>query len=234
MENPDLGFVSRFDDAETVLLRERMVRTQISERGIKDPNLLSAFLKVPRHIFLPEKFREYSYADKAVPIGEEQTISQPYIVAYIADQLKVRSGDIILEIGTGSGYLAAILDLLGAKLLSLEIVPELYQRALGVLEDWSPGFTKRNKILLGDALLILSRTKGKFSKFVSSACFPKIPGPRSFLFESLPEEGLAVLPVEWKEDTQLLLTLRKRQNRFEETNRLPVKFVPLLGRTDLV
>ncbi|TGM95173.1 protein-L-isoaspartate O-methyltransferase family protein [Leptospira dzoumogneensis] len=233
MENPDLGFVSRFDDAGTVLARERMVRTQISDRGIKDPNLLSAFLKVPRHIFLPEKTREHSYADKAVPIGEEQTISQPYIVAYIADQLKVRSGDSILEIGTGSGYLAAILDLLGAKLLSLEIVPELYERSLVVLEDWSPGFTKRNQILFGDALL-LTQTKGKFSKFVSSACFPKIPGPGSLVFESLPEEGLAVLPVEWKEEVQLLLTLRKKQNRFEETNRLPVKFVPLLGRIDLV
>ncbi|PKA14486.1 protein-L-isoaspartate O-methyltransferase family protein [Leptospira haakeii] len=233
MENSDLGFVSRFDTAQTVLAREKMVRTQISDRGIKDPNLLSAFLKIPRHIFLPEKIREHSYEDKAVPIGEEQTISQPYIVAYITDQLQVRSGDIILEIGTGSGYLAAILDLLGARLLSLEIVPELYERSLGVLEDWSPGFTKRNKILLGDALL-LTQTKGKFSKFVSSACFPKTPGPGSFLFESLPEEGIAVLPVEWKEEVQLLLTLRKKQNRFEETNRLPVKFVPLLGRIDLV
>lgn len=233
MENPDLGFVSRFDTAGTVLARERMVRTQISERGIKDPNLLSAFLKVPRHIFLPKQTREYSYEDKAVPIGEEQTISQPYIVAYVADQLQVRSGDTILEIGAGSGYLAAILDLLGAKLLSFEIVPELYERSLGVLESWSPGFTKRNKILLGDALL-LTQTKGKFSKFVSSACFPKIPGQGSFLLESLPEEGIAVLPVEWKEEVQLLLTLRKKQNRFEETNRLPVKFVPLLGRIDLV
>ncbi|MGJ4746359.1 protein-L-isoaspartate O-methyltransferase family protein [Leptospira sp. SA-E8] len=233
MENPDLGFVSRFDDAGTVLARERMVRTQISERGIKDPNLISAFLKVPRHIFLPEKFREHSYEDKAVPIGEEQTISQPYIVAYIADQLKIRSGDIILEIGTGSGYLAAILDQLGAKLLSLEIVPELYERSLEVLEAWSPGFTKRNKLLFGDALL-LTQTKGRFSKFVSSACFPKVPGPESLVIESLTEEGIAVLPVEWKEEVQLLLTLRKKQNRFQETNRLPVKFVPLLGRTDLV
>ncbi|TGL33735.1 protein-L-isoaspartate O-methyltransferase [Leptospira koniambonensis] len=233
MENPDLGFVSKFDDEGTVLARERMVRTQILERGIKDPNLLSAFLKVPRHIFLPEKFREYSYDDKAVPIGEEQTISQPYIVAYIADQLQVRSGDIILEIGTGSGYLAAILDSLGAKLISSEIIPELYERSLEVLESWSPGFTKRNKILFGDALL-LTQTKGKFSKFVSSACFPKIPGPGSLVFESLPEEGTAVLPVEWKEEVQYLLTLRKKQNHFEETNRLPVKFVPLLGRIDLV
>ncbi|GBF37243.1 protein-L-isoaspartate O-methyltransferase family protein [Leptospira johnsonii] len=233
MENPDLGFVSRFDDVGTVLARERMVRTQIAERGIKDPNLLSAFLKVPRHIFLPEKYREHSYEDKAVPIGEEQTISQPYIVAFIANQLKVKPGDTILEIGTGSGYLASILDLLGARLLSFEIVPELYERSLGVLETWSPGFTKRNKLLFGDALL-LTQTKAKFSKFVSSACFPKIPGPGSFLFESLTEEGIAVLPVEWKEEVQLLLTLKKEQNRFEETNRLPVKFVPLLGRVDLV
>ncbi|EID99763.1 protein-L-isoaspartate O-methyltransferase family protein [Leptospira licerasiae] len=233
MENPDLGFVSPFDDAETVLARERMVRTQISERGIKDPNLLSAFLKVPRHIFLPEKTREHSYEDKAVPIGEEQTISQPYIVAYIADQLHVRSGDTILEIGTGSGYLTAILDSLGAKLVSSEIVPELYERSSKVLENWSPGFTKRNKILFGDALL-LAQTKEKFSKFVSSACFPKIPGPGSLIFESLLEEGVAVFPVEWKEDVQLLLTLQKKQNGFIETNRLPVKFVPLLGRTDLV
>ncbi|EMJ97196.1 protein-L-isoaspartate O-methyltransferase [Leptospira sp. WS58.C1] len=232
MENPDLGFVSKFDDAGTVLARERMVRTQISDRGIKDPNLLSAFLKVPRHIFLPEKYREHSYEDKAVPIGEEQTISQPYIVAYIADQLRVKAGDTILEIGTGSGYLAAILDQLGAKLLSLEIVPALYERTVKVLESWSTGFTKRNRILFGDALLF-TQSKEKFSKFVSSACFPKIPGPGSFLFESLSEEGIAVLPVEWKEDIQLLLTLRKRQNRFEETNRLSVKFVPLLGRTDL-
>ncbi|PJZ77360.1 protein-L-isoaspartate O-methyltransferase family protein [Leptospira neocaledonica] len=233
MENPDLGFVSRFDDAGTVLARERMVRTQISERGIKDPNLLSAFLKVPRHIFLPEKYRECSYEDKAVPIGEEQTISQPYIVAYIANQLRVRPGDTILEIGTGSGYLAAILDLLGAKLFSIEIVPELYERSLAVLESWSPGFTERNEILFGDANL-LTQTKGKISKFVSSACFPKIPGSESFLFESLQEEGIAVFPVEWKEEVQLLLTLRKKQNRFDETNRLPVKFVPLLGRTDLI
>lgn len=233
MENPDLGFVSRFDDAETVLAREKMVRTQISERGIKDPNLLSAFLKVPRHIFLPEKIREQAYLDKAVPIGEEQTISQPYIVAFIVYQLRVKPGDTILEIGTGSGYLAAILDQLGAKLVSIEIIPELYERSLGVLETWSPGFTQRNRLLFGDALL-LTQIKGKFSKFVSSACFPKAPGSGSLVFESLMDEGIAVLPVEWKEDVQLLLTLRKKQNRFVETNRLPVKFVPLLGRTDLV
>ncbi|TGL60436.1 protein-L-isoaspartate O-methyltransferase family protein [Leptospira sarikeiensis] len=233
MENSDLGFVSRFDTTETVLAREKMVRTQISERGIRDPNLLTAFLKIPRHIFLPEKFREHSYEDKALPIGEEQTISQPYIVAYIADQLKVVPGDLILELGTGSGYLAAVLDQLGAKLLSLEIIPSLHERASQVLETWSPGFTKRNRILQGDALLFNLRKAG-FTKFVSSACFPKIPEAESLVFDPVRESGIIVLPVEWDKEIQMLLTLEKTKTGFTERKRLPVKFVPLLGRTDLV
>ncbi len=232
MENPDPGFVSRFDSPETVLAREKMVRIQIAERGIRDPNLISALLKIPRHIFLPEEFRAHSYEDKAVPIGKDQTISQPYIVAYIVSQLEIGPSDRILEIGTGSGYLTAVLDLMGAKIVSSEILSDLHKKAILTLENWSPGFTKRNQVLSGDALL-LSDTKDRFTKLVSSACFPRIPGEDSFVFESLQELGRAVIPVEFEKGLQFLLTLKKEKGRFLEIHRLPVKFVPLLGRTDL-
>ncbi|TGK06593.1 protein-L-isoaspartate O-methyltransferase [Leptospira semungkisensis] len=233
MENPKSDSSSSFDTPETILAREKMVREQIVGRGILDENLLSAFLKVPRHLFLPEEVRHLSYEDKAIPIGDEQTISQPYIVAYIVNRLRINSSDTVLEIGTGSGYLSAILDAMGAKILSLEIFPDLRRRAISVLETWSPGFTKRNRILQGDALL-LSKGQVRFSKFVSSACFPKTPSEENPLFDSLEENGIAVLPVQFKDEYQFLLTLKKEKERLIETDRLSVKFVPLLGRTELL
>ncbi|TGK02571.1 protein-L-isoaspartate O-methyltransferase [Leptospira langatensis] len=233
MENPKLDSSSSFDTPETLLLREKMVQEQIAGRGIRDERILAAFLKVPRHIFLPEEVRHLSYEDRAIPIGEEQSISQPYIVAYIVDRLQISSADTVLEIGTGSGYLSAILDAMGAKILSVEIFPELRRRAVSALEAWSPGFTNRNRILEGDALL-LTKGKTRFTKFVSSACFPKIPSETSPLFDSLEENGIAVLPVELKENFQFLLTLKKEKGRLIETNRLSVKFVPLLGRTEIL
>ncbi|EPG66367.1 protein-L-isoaspartate O-methyltransferase [Leptospira wolffii] len=233
MENPDPGFVSRFDSPETVLARERMVRHQISERGIRDRRILDALLKIPRHHFLPEEYREHSYEDKAVPIGGGQTISQPYIVAYLASQLDIRKSDSVLEIGTGSGYLTAVLDLLGAKILSLEILPDLYHAAVTRLEEWSPGFTERNRVECGDAILILKEKK-TFSRIVSSACFPKEPEEGGFVSSLLEEGGIAALPVEAEKGQQYLLTLEKKHGLLRENKRLSVKFVPLVGRTDLL
>lgn len=233
MENPDSGFVSSFDTPETVLAREKMVRVQIQERGIREQGLIDVLRKIPRHIFLPEEFRKFAYEDRAVPIGQDQTISQPFIVAYLASELEVRQKDRILEIGTGCGYLTAVLDYLGAEIQSLEILPELFRHATDCLERWSPGFTKRNRIECEDVMEFLPSER-RFQKIVSSACLPRSPSKEGILFRSLEDDGLAVLPIEERKNIQFLITLEKRKDGFRERRRLPVKFVPLLGRTDLL
>jgi protein-L-isoaspartate(D-aspartate) O-methyltransferase len=114
--------------------RARMVERQIRARGISDARVLAAMLKVPRHLFVPEAVREQAYEDHPVPIGFGQTISQPFIVAYMTEQLHLAPTDKVLEIGTGSGYQAAILAELAREVYTIEIIPELAMRARATLE----------------------------------------------------------------------------------------------------
>ncbi|MFN2431596.1 MAG: protein-L-isoaspartate(D-aspartate) O-methyltransferase [Gemmatimonadota bacterium] len=122
-------------EEELALKRQRMVEEQIRRRGIRDPRVLAALARVPRHRFVPEEVLDLAYDDRPLPIGKEQTISQPYIVAYMTDALELAPADRVLEIGLGSGYQAAVLAELAAEVFSVEIVPELARRTTRSLRE---------------------------------------------------------------------------------------------------
>ena len=126
--------------------RDRMVSQQIEARGVKDPLVLESMRTVPRHLFVSDNYREAAYQDSQLPIGESQTISQPYIVALMSELLEVREGAKVLEIGTGSGYQAAVLAAMGCKVYSVEIIPELADQAEAVLTELGYDVT----IMIGD------------------------------------------------------------------------------------
>ncbi|EQA38003.1 putative protein-L-isoaspartate O-methyltransferase [Leptospira inadai serovar Lyme str. 10] len=232
MENHPLGPEPLFDSENSIAEREAMVKNQIIARGITDPFVIRAMRNVPRHLFLPSEYRHLAYLDKAISIGFGQTISQPYIVAYILGELSLLPKEKVLEVGTGSGYLTALLIEMKTEVVSVEIVPELYRRASEILELWSPGCTTNHQIRFGDAYEFAMQ-KDMFTRFVSSACLPKIPETIHPFFLCLREGGLAVFPISGTGNIQHLVTLLKRNDRWEEKRRIEVKFVPLTGKGGL-
>ena len=200
--------------------RDLMVR-QLRDYEIKDKNVLRAMGKVRRHMFIPEEFRklETAYGDHPFPIGHNQTISQPYIVAYMTEKLELESGDKVLEIGTGSGYQAAVLAECGADVYSIEIIPELAEHARKALK--SEGYGKI-KVLAGDGY------KGwpEYAPFdaIMVTCAPEdVPGA---LQEQLAEGGRMIVPVgKW---VQRLVIFRKQEGSVLRQDDLPVRFVPMV------
>ncbi len=201
--------------------RERMVQTQIAARGIKDPRVLEAMRKIPRHLFVEEALKDQAYGDYPLPIGEGQTISQPYIVALMTEALELKGPEKVLEVGTGSGYQAAILAELARQVFSIERYPSLAYRAKRLLEQL--GY--RNVIIkVGDG------TKGwpemaPFDAIIVTAAGPKIPEP---LLEQLKDGGRLVMPVgdEW---SQSLIKVTKWGDKLIQENLGAVRFVKLVG-----
>ncbi len=200
--------------------RKRMVDL-IKRRGIRDEALLKAMMTVPRHLFIPEGYRDTCdpYGDHPCPIGYGQTISQPYIVAYMTERMGVRPGEKILEIGTGSGYQAAILAALGAEVYSIEIVPELAAHARQVLT--AQGFDNV-RVLAGDGYRgwpgdIL------FDAVIVTAAPNEIP---ERLVEQLKDGGRMILPL--GDRFQRLVICRQRGKKVEVEEDLPVRFVPMV------
>ena len=198
-----------------------MVQTQIAARGIKDPRVLEAMRKVPRHLFVEEALKDQAYGDYPLPIGEGQTISQPYIVALMTEALELKGPEKVLEVGTGSGYQAAILAELAKQVYSIERYPSLAHRAKRLLERL--GY--RNVIIrVGDG------TKGwpevaPFDAIIVTAAGPKIPEP---LLEQLKDGGRLVMPVgdQW---SQYLIKVTKKGDRLIKENLGAVRFVKLVG-----
>lgn len=201
--------------------RKRMVDEQIISRGIKNKTITDAMLKIPRHEFVPGDYREYSYMDGPLPIGFEQTISQPYIVALMTELLEVSEGDKILEIGTGSGYQAAVLAEMGAKVYTVEIVKELSDRAREVIEQL--GY-KNIHFLVGDGYEGWNENS-PYDSIIATACPPEIPKP---LLEQLKTGGRLVMPV--GEDHQELQLIRKTEKGPDIKDIIPVAFVPMTGK----
>lgn len=207
-------------DGECIAARRRMLDL-IRSRGIEDGQVLDALAQVPRHAFIPQEFRGNAapYGDHPCPIGHGQTISQPYIVAYMTAALEIEEGEKVLEIGTGSGYQAAILAELGADVYSIEIVPELAEHARSVLA--AEGYGGVN-VLAGDGY----RGWPEHAPFdaVIVTCAPDdVPAA---LTRQLVEGGRMVIPVgEW---TQKLLVLEKRGGEMIKRRGLPVRFVPMV------
>jgi protein-L-isoaspartate(D-aspartate) O-methyltransferase len=201
-------------------MREKMVETQIKARGVKDPRVLAALLKVERHRFVPEKFLDSAYSDQPLPIGEGQTISQPYIVALMTELLELRGNEKVLEIGTGSGYQAAILAELAKEVYTIEIIEPLASTARERLSELA---YQNVKVKAGDGYLGWPEA-APFDAIIVTAAPDHIPKP---LTDQLREGGRMVVPVGTY--TQELKKIVKRSGKMETIDVIPVLFVPMTG-----
>ena len=204
-------------------LRERMVRQQIETRGVKDPEVLAAMRSVPRHRFVPEDYREAAYNDSPLPIGESQTISQPYIVALMSELLEVEAGDTVLEIGTGSGYQAAILAEMGVDVYTVEIRQKLCERAAAILGEL--GYDNAH-VRCGDGYGGWP-DEAPFDGIIVTAAPDRIPEP---LVDQLAEGARMVIPL--GDFYQQLMVIRKTEDGVEERSVIPVRFVPMTGEIE--
>jgi protein-L-isoaspartate(D-aspartate) O-methyltransferase len=200
--------------------RERMVRAQLEERGIRDARVLAAMSAVPRHEFVPESVRQDAYEDHPLPIGEGQTISQPYIVAAMLEHLALRPTDRVLEVGTGSGYATALLSMLSAEVFSVERYASLAASAEDTLVRLGYGNVK---IKVDDGSLGWSE-HAPFDAILVSAAAGDVPGA---LFDQLGEEGRMIIPV-GSPVMQELLLITKRDGRREARVLEGCRFVPLV------
>src|SRR2546425_1044409 len=201
--------------------RERMVKEQIVMRGVVEERVLAAMRKVPREEFVPAEFRAESYTDRPLPIGYDQTISQPFIVAFMTEELRPQPTDRVLEIGTGSGYQAAILAELVAEVYSIEIIEPLAKNAEATLERL--GY-KNVHVKAGDGY------KGwvehaPFDAVIVTCAPDHVPKP---LVDQLREGGRMIIPVGGFGDQELYL-LEKKNGQLQRRSVLPVRFVPMAG-----
>jgi protein-L-isoaspartate(D-aspartate) O-methyltransferase len=209
------------DDAY-LTLRAEMVEAQIQKRGVRDTRVLQAMLAVPRHEFVPEQYRGMAYSDEPLGIGEGQTISQPYIVAAMTEALGLQGSEKVLDIGTGSGYQAAVLSLLSREVYSIEYRPELARSAAARLQRL--GFSNVH-VHCGDGSLGLKEF-APYNAILVAASAPKVPQP---LLEQLSDQGRLIAPI-GAEDHQELLLVTRRGNEYAAERREGCRFVPLLGR----
>lgn len=209
------------EENEYTLARERMVRDQIVPRRISDERVLSAMRTVPRHRFVPPDLRHLAYTDAPLPIGHRQTISQPYIVALMTSLLELKEDDKVFEVGTGSGYQAAILAHIANQVFTIERIGEIADKTRELFQELG---LKNIHVVEGDGSLGLEQ-EAPFDAIIVTAAAPKVPEP---LKEQLADDGRMVLPVGGRNGQ--ILELWKRKGRKLEKDRLaPVAFVPLVG-----
>jgi protein-L-isoaspartate(D-aspartate) O-methyltransferase len=201
--------------------RNRMVEDQLAGRGIRDERVLEAMRAVPRHLFVPGEIRDLAYADAPLPIGQRQTISQPYIVALMTELLDLKGDEKVLEIGTGSGYQAAILGKLAKEVYSVERLPELAEKARKLLE--ALGYNNVH-VVVADGTRGLPE-HAPFDAIVVTAAAPQVPKP---LLQQLADGGRLVLPV-GSRDGQILERWIRRGDQWAQERITPVAFVPLVG-----
>jgi protein-L-isoaspartate(D-aspartate) O-methyltransferase len=202
--------------------RAYMVDRQLRARGIEDERVLAAMAHVPRELFVPPNVRAHAYDDVALPIGGGQTISQPYMVARICSELGLRGDERVLDVGTGSGYQAAVLAELAAEVYSIERLPELAEQARRALAD--AGYADRVHVHLGDGTLGLP-DHAPFAAIAVAAAAPGIPPS---LYDQLEERGRLVLPVGGPREQLLQVVVRSPEGP-AVLRTVPCRFVPLLG-----
>jgi protein-L-isoaspartate(D-aspartate) O-methyltransferase len=211
------AFAERTDE------RAEMVRRQIEAREIRDPNVLKAMRTVPRHAFVPPEQRRYAYADYPLPIGHDQTISQPYVVAFMTEALALDANSVVLEIGTGSGYQAAVAAEIAKAVYTIEIVEPLAKAAAERLKEL--GYENVH-VRAGDGYHGWPQA-GPFDAIIGTAAAQRIPPP---LIEQLKEGGRMILPVEDQFGFQYLILITKdRQGNLRQEKVMPVRFVPMTG-----
>jgi protein-L-isoaspartate(D-aspartate) O-methyltransferase len=209
---------------ERIEERERMVQWQIAGREVKDPNVLQALRRVPRHAFVPPAQRAYAYEDRPLPIGYGQTISQPYVVAFMTEALQLDPNAVVLEIGTGSGYQAAVCAEIARAVYTIEIVEPLGASAAQLLTEL--GYANVH-IRAGDGYFGWPE-KGPFDAIIGTAAAREIPTP---LVEQLKTGGRMILPVGDRFGLQdLILVTKDKQGQLHRRSVMPVLFVPMTGR----
>ena len=209
------------DDEHFAVLRERMVREQIEARGVTDLRVLEAMRRVPRHLFVPPDYRDLAYSDGPLPIGHGQTISQPFIVAYMTALLRLKCDEKVLEIGTGSGYQAAVLAHLAREVHTVERIPALAEQARQRLEALG---LDNVTVHLGDGTLGLPEL-APFDAILVTAAAPKVP---QSLLDQLADGGRLVIPV-GSRGVQYLERWLRFGDEFRRQVLDPVAFVPLIG-----
>jgi protein-L-isoaspartate(D-aspartate) O-methyltransferase len=202
--------------------RRRMVDKQLRARGISDERVLAAMGHVPRELFVPEDFRARAYDDAALPIGEGQTISQPYMVARICEELRLRGGERVLDVGTGSGYQAAVLAELAGEVHTIERLAWLAERARAALEAAGYGSVE---VHVGDGTLG-DPAHAPFAAIAVAAAAPDIPPS---LYEQLEPSGRLVLPVGGREGQELHVVVGSPEGP-AVLRSVPCRFVPLVGQ----
>ncbi|GAB4248547.1 MAG: protein-L-isoaspartate(D-aspartate) O-methyltransferase [Acidobacteriota bacterium] len=211
-------------DEETHRARRlAMVEQQLAARDITDRRVLEAMRKVPRHRFVPAEMRPWAYADTPLPIGYEQTISQPYIVALMTQSAEPDPKDRALEIGTGSGYQAAVLAELVREVYTIEIVPELCRRAAATLQEL--GYANVH-VRCGDGYAGWPEA-APFDIILITAAAPRLPRP---LIDQLAEDGRLVVPEGEPGGIQELVVYHKKKGKLRKKHLIPVRFVPMTGR----
>ncbi len=200
-------------------MRQQMVEEQIKRRGISNIAVLDAMLNVPRHLFVPNNLQASAYYDCPLEIGEGQTISQPYIVAYMTQKLKLKPTDKVLEIGTGSGYQAAILAYVTDSVFTVEIIPEL---AIMAKENLKKTGINNVQLKCGDGYNGW-KEHAPFNAIIVTAAPEKVP---QALFDQLAPDGRLIIPVGKQHHTQYLILYEKKNKKITSKILLPVRFVP--------
>ncbi len=203
--------------------RHRMVVEQIEGRGLLDPRLLAAFESVPRHLFVPIGYRGHAYEDRALEIPAGQTISQPYVVAFMTQMLDLKGDERVLDVGTGSGYQTAILAQLAKEVHTIEFIPELAESAKRLLTSLR---LKNIYYHVGDGSLGWPEAAA-YKGIIVSAAAPSAPNP---LLEQLSELGRLVIPIGAAREDQVLQVWQRRGDAYESQSMMGVSFVPLRGK----
>jgi protein-L-isoaspartate(D-aspartate) O-methyltransferase len=216
------GILGRRPTVDLAAERERMVRRDLAGRGIRDPRVLAAMGRVPREHFVPPELRSLAYADRALPIGADQTISQPYMVALMIEMLGLRGGETVLEVGVGSGYATAILAQLANWVIGIERIPELAAAARARLAELG---IVNAEIHVGDG------TRGwpegaPYEGLLVSAAAPRVP---EALLTQLADGGRLVIPVGEEGGVQVLTRFRRVGSSVVADQRCPCRFVPLVS-----
>jgi protein-L-isoaspartate(D-aspartate) O-methyltransferase len=202
--------------------RLAMVEKQLRRRDIADERVLAAMERVPRELFVPQSISARAYDDAALPIGEGQTISQPYMVARICEALSLRGHERVLDVGTGSGYQAAVLAELAGEVHTIERIPELAEDARATLDG--AGYADRVRVHVGDGTLGLPE-HAPYAAIAVAAAAPEVP---TTLYEQLEERGRLVVPIGGRRGQQLQLIVRSPEGP-AVVRSVPCRFVPLLG-----
>lgn len=209
------------DTTNTKLLRHKMVVEQLQNKGIHNQQVLQAMAEIPRHFFALPEYQDQAYNDKPIPNNHNQTISQPFIVAFMSQELEVRPGHKVLEIGTGSGYQAAILAHLGAKVTSVERIQSLHLRAKEILTQLGYQVDLR----LGDSIQTI-QPEEKFDRILFTCAIQQIP--QTYLQHLLPN-GILLAPI-GNSKTQILTKFIENHGQFLQLQLLECVFVPLVGK----